>query len=79
MDGGTEMKKVLINVTERQHKALKQDAETIGIPMAEYIRRVFDAYLEDKLTHESQEAENRKSAEPVSETAAEPAAANSPQ
>lgn len=61
------MKKVLINVTERQHKALKKDAESIGIPMAEYIRRVFDSYLDEKSYREPESEEKR---DPEQSTAA---------
>jgi len=40
------MEKILISVTERQKNALKSEAESLGIPKSELIRRIMDRYLE---------------------------------
>lgn len=42
------MKQIKIGLTDRQIKALKKESVTLGIPLAELVRRILDTHLDQK-------------------------------
>jgi hypothetical protein len=42
------MKQIKIGLTDRQIKALKKESVTLGIPLAELIRRILDKRLDQR-------------------------------
>jgi len=42
------MHRTNIYLTERQQRALRKEAKTLGVAMAELIRRILDAHLDGK-------------------------------
>ena len=46
------MIKKQIHFSERQYELFTTEAKKLGIPLAELLRRVFDAYLDEKKSNE---------------------------
>jgi hypothetical protein len=42
------MKQIKIGLTERQNKVLRKESVTLGIPLAELIRRILDKHMDGK-------------------------------